>query len=76
VVTPGKFGNKNQNNSMVASPKAVHCNYTCKIKPYKYNILNAKVTVVTPGHHPSVSKIAVNTSFLDFEKTQKKIKRA
>jgi len=38
VVTPGKFGNKNQNNNMVASPKAVHCNYTCKIKPCKYSI--------------------------------------
>lgn len=58
------------------SPKARHGYSSRKMKPYKYSILNAKVTGVTSSHHPTVSKTVANKRFLDLIKFRKKIERA
>lgn len=67
-MTPGGFINKNQNKGMMASPKAELCYFGRNKKPCKYSIKKLKVTEVTPSNHPTVSEIAINTGFLDFEK--------
>ena len=61
---------------MVVSPKVRYGYSDKKMKPYKYSILNAKVTGVTSSHHPVVSRIVVNKGFLDLIKFKRKIERA
>lgn len=72
----GKFADKIQKSNMVAPLKAEHGYSGRKMKPCKYSILNAKVTVVTSSHHSVILRMLANKGFLDLIKFRENIERA